>query len=202
MTTPIVHIVDDDDSFRKALARQLRANGHEVRVHSSAGEFLAEPRGEAPGCVVLDLQMPGLSGLDVQDALAKAEHPLPVVFLTGQGDIPTSVRVMRQGAEDFLTKRASKEDLLAAIERALARDAIEREQRAQRREVKARLAALTVREREVLEHVVRGQLNKQIAGDLGISERTVKLHRTAMTSKLGVQSVAELTKLWMAAGGR
>lgn len=202
MTAPIIHIVDDDDSFRKALARQLRANGHEVRVHSSAREFLAEPRGATPGCVVLDLQMPGLSGLDVQDALAKAEHPLPVVFLTGQGDIPTSVRVMRQGAEDFLTKRAPKEDLLAAIERALARDAREREQRAQQRELKARFAALTDREREVLEHVVRGQLNKQIASDLGINERTVKLHRTAITTKLGVQSVAELTKLWMTAGGR
>ena len=144
--------------------------------------------------------MPGLSGLDLQAALARTNNPLPVLFLTGHGDIPTSVRAMRQGAEDFLTKRAPKEKLLDAVNRALARDARERAARTRVQALRARFDTLTEREREVLQHVIRGQMNKQIAADLGIHERTVKLHRTAITTKLGVPSVAELTRLAQEAG--
>ncbi len=194
-----VFVVDDDTSFRVAVSRLLRAAGHQVKAFSSASEFVESLPATGPGCVVADLQMPGLSGLDLQAALAESDNPLPVLFLTGHGDIPTSVQAMRLGAEDFLTKRAPREALLEAVTRALARDARERAERARVQSVRARFGTLTGREREVLEHVLRGQLNKQIAADLGIHERTVKLHRTAITSKVGVQSVAELTQLWMEA---
>jgi FixJ family two-component response regulator len=150
--------------------------------------------------VVADVQMPGLSGLDLQAALARTPNPLPVLFLTGHGDIPTSVRAMRQGAEDFLTKRAPKEALLDAVSRALARDARERARRARVQGLRARFEALTERDNEVLRHVLRGQLNKQIAADLGIDERSVKRHRTSIMAKLRVQSVAELTHLVHEAG--
>jgi FixJ family two-component response regulator len=175
----------------------LRASGFVVKTYASALEFLAGPELEVPGCVLVDLQMPGLSGLDLQEALAKAGHTLPVIFLSGHGDIPTTVKVMRRGAEDFLTKLAPKEELIDAVKRALMRDAHERAERARLASLRAPFAALTPRELEVLKHVVRGRLNKQIASDLGIHERTVKLHRTAITTKLGVHSTAELTKLWM-----
>jgi FixJ family two-component response regulator len=194
-----VFVVDDDPSFRTAVSRLLRAAGHQVRVFASGSEFVLSLPATGPGCVVADLQMPGLSGLELQAALAGSDNPLPVLFLTGHGDIPTSVHAMRLGAEDFLTKRAPREALLDAVSRALARDARERAERARARQARARFDALTAREREVLEHVLRGQLNKQIAADLGIHERTVKLHRTAITTKVGVQSVAELTKLWLEA---
>jgi FixJ family two-component response regulator len=197
---PTVFVVDDDASFRTAISRLVRAAGHETRCYASAVEFLAAPPGAAPGCVLVDLHMPGPSGLDLQHALAKTEHPLPVIFLTGHGDIPISVRAMREGAEDFLTKPVKKEPLLGAIERALARDAQEREQRARRRELRARFDSLTPREREVLAHVLSGQLNKQVAGDLGTSERTIKAHRANLMAKLQVQSVAELAHLAHEAG--
>jgi two-component system response regulator FixJ len=196
---PTVFVVDDDASFRRAVSRLLRAAGHQVRVFSSGSEFVESLPATGPGCVVADLQMPGLDGLELQAALAGSDNPLPVLFLTGHGDIPTSVHAMRLGAEDFLTKRAPRGALLDAVSRALARDARERAGRARVQEARARFETLTKREREVLEHVLRGQLNKQIAGDLGIHERTVKLHRTAITTKVGVQSVAELTQLWMEA---
>jgi FixJ family two-component response regulator len=197
---PVVQIVDDDPSFLAATARLLRASGFSVKTYSSAHEFLAQRDPDTPGCVVVDLQMPGINGLDLQSALAQIPNPLPVVFLTGHGDIATTVRAMRDGAEDFLEKRAPKERLLDAVTRALARDSREREARDRRRELRARFDTLTERELEVLSHVVQGRLNKQIAGDLGIHERTVKLHRTAITTKLGVPSVAELTKLTEEAG--
>jgi FixJ family two-component response regulator len=197
---PLIRVVDDDASFRKAVARMLRASGFAVKTFASAAEYLAAPEVEIPGCVLVDLQMPGSSGLDLQEALAQAGLAMPVIFLSGHGDIPTTVQAMRRGAEDFLTKRASREDLLAAVSRALARDLRERAERARREGLRRRLAALSPREREVLQHVVQGRLNKQIAADLGIHERTVKLHRTAITTKLGVFSVAELTKLWVEAG--
>lgn len=197
---PIVRIVDDDSSFLTAVARMLRASGFAVKTFASAEEFLSQPELDVPGCVLVDLQMPGLSGLDLQETLSKAGHTLPVIFLTGHGDIPTTVQAMRRGAEDFLTKRTKKEDLLNAVKRALARDARERDGRARLEGLRARFAALTPREHEVLKHVVQGKLNKQIAYDLGIHERTVKLHRTSITTKLGVCSVAELTKLWMEVG--
>jgi len=196
----IVQIVDDDRSFLAATSRLLRASGFAVQTFSSASEFLAQRDDDAPGCVVADLQMPGMNGLDLQSALAQSGNPLPILFLTGHGDIPSTVRAMRGGAVDFLEKRAPKDKLLDAVRRALARDAREREELARQRELRSRFDALTERELEVLSHVVQGRLNKQIAADLGIHERTVKLHRTAITTKLRVQSVAELTRLTDEAG--
>ena len=197
---PIVHVVDDDASFLTAISRLLRANGFSVKTYSSAHKFLAHRDADVPGCVLADLQMPEMDGLDLQSALAQTLNPLPILFLTGHGDIPSSVQAMRGGAEDFLEKRAPKEKLLDAVRRALARDSREREARARQRQLRARFDSLSERELEVLSHVVQGRLNKQIAGDLGIHERTVKLHRTAITTKLKVQSVAELTKLTEEAG--
>jgi len=155
---------------------------------------------DAPGCVLADLRMPQMNGLDLQSALAQAPTPLPILFLTGHGDISSTVQAMRGGAEDFLEKRAPKEKLLEAVTRALARDSQERGTRERHRALRGRFDTLTERELEVLSHVVRGRLNKQIAGDLNIHERTVKLHRTAITTKLKVQSVAELTRLTQEAG--
>ena len=199
-TEPTVHIVDDDPSFLTAISRLLRASGFAVKTFSSASKFLAQRHTDMPGCVLVDLQMPGMSGLELQSALARTCHPLPILFLTGHGDIPASVRAMRGGAEDFLEKRAPKERLLDAVKRAIVRDARERGERARLLELRARFDALSERELEVLSHVVQGRLNKQIAADLAIHERTVKLHRTAITTKLGVSSVAELTRLTLEAG--
>ena len=193
--SPAVHIVDDDSSFRTAASRLLRASGFAVKTFQSARDFLAGRDPDAAGCVVADLQMPEMNGLDLQAALARTSNPMPILFLTGHGDIPSSVQAMRKGAEDFLEKNAPKEKLLAAIKRALERDVHEREARRRQFELRVRFDALSERDREVLGHVVRGRLNKQIADDLGIHERTVKLHRTAITTKLGVPSVAELTRL-------
>jgi len=198
--TATVRIVDDDASFLSAVARMLKASGFKVKTFTSAREFLNQPEPEIPGCVLVDLQMPEFSGLDLQDALTQAGSPLPVIFLSGHGDIPTTVQVMRGGAEDFITKMAPKEELIGAIKRAFVRDASERSLRARKKALSAPFELLTPREREVLQHVVRGRLNKQIASDLGIHERTVKLHRTAITTKLRVQSTVELTRLWMECG--
>jgi len=199
---PIVRVVDDDASFLRAIARLLRAAGFAVETFGSAAEFLARPDLDVPGCILVDLQMPGLSGLDLQTALTKAGHKLPVIFLSGHGDIPTTVHVMRAGAEDFLTKQAPKEELIEAVKRAFARDASERAESTRLAALRARFAVLTPRELEILSHVVQGKLNKQIAHDLCIHERTVKLHRTAITTKLEAHSTAELTKLWMEIGPR
>ena len=196
---PVVHVVDDDASFLVALARLLKASGYKVQTYASAADFL-EKLDDGAGCVITDLRMPGMDGLDLQQALVRRTNLLPVVFLTGEGDIPTTVQAMRQGAEDFLTKRAPKEDLLAAVKRAIARNASLRLEHAHRLALRARFATLTSRELEILHHVVNGRLNKQIAADLGINERTVKLHRTAITTKLQVHAVAELTRLAQAAG--
>ncbi len=198
---PIVHIVDDDASFLKATSRLLRANGFTVLTFWSASDFLEHYDIDAAGCVVADLQMPGLNGLGLQAAMSGMRNPLPILFLTGHGDIASTVLAMRGGAEDFLEKRAPQEALLDAVRRALARHAREREERRQQSELRALFDALTAREHEVLAQVVRGRLNKQIAGDLGIHERTVKLHRAAITTKLGVRSVAEITRLVREAGG-
>lgn len=191
----VVHLVDDDPSFLASMSRLLRASGYEVRTFTSAAAFLNQLAPNATGCVIADLRMPGQSGLDLQDALAKAGCPMPVVFLTGHGDIPASVRAMRHGAEDFLTKRAPRDQLLAAVQRALERGARDNAQHLRLRDLRDRLARLTPREREVLDLVVRGKMNKEIADELAIHERTVKLHRTSITSKLQVHSVAELTRL-------
>jgi len=197
---PTVFVVDDDKSFLAGVSRLLRASGFVVQSYSSAADFLARLPSDAPGCVVADLQMPGMGGLELQEALAKSENPLPILFLTGQGDIPTSVQAMRHGAEDFLTKRAPKEDILSAVQRAQERDARNRIERQRRRELRTLFDALTPREREVLTHVLSGQLNKQIAADLGIDERSVKRHRTSLMGKLQVQSVAQLAQLAVEAG--
>jgi FixJ family two-component response regulator len=198
--TPTVFVVDDDVSYLRSVSRLLRASGFQVVIHNSAAEFLARLTPDAAGCVVTDLMMPGMDGMALQEALRKAGSPLPIVFLTGHGDIPTSVQAMRSGAEDFLTKHAPKADLIAAVNRALARNEQDRAERARWRALQERFESLTDREREVLRHVVHGKLNKQIAADLGIHERTVKLHRTNITAKLQVHSVAELTRMAQEAG--
>jgi FixJ family two-component response regulator len=190
-----VYIVDDDTSFLRSLSRLLTALGYAVEAYASAQDFFARPAPDRPGCVVADLQMPEINGLQLQDQLRRSSEPLPVIFLTGQGDIPSTVSAMRRGAEDFLTKRAPQQELLDAVERALARDAHQRQQRTRQRELSQRFDELSGREKEVLSHVVRGRMNKQIAADLNINLRTVKLHRTNITRKLNVQSVAELTRL-------
>ena len=200
LAPPIIHVVDDDRSFLRATSRLLRASGFAVRTFASATDFLTLRDPKAVGCAVVDLQMPGMNGIELQAALARTHNPLTILFLTGNADIPSSVVAMREGAEDFLEKRAPKEKLLDAIKRAVARDLRERAQRVRRREVRARIDSLSKREREVFRHVIRGQLNKQIAGDLDITERTVKHHRKSITTKLGVPSVAELTQLAHEAG--
>lgn len=189
---PVVHVVDDDESFLRSISRLLRASGYEVATFSSVQNFLQRDQPSAPGCVLTDLQMPRQSGLDLQQALARSRNPLPVVFLTSKGDIPTSVRAMRGGAEDFLTKRAPKTQLLAAIERAMERGKREEQKRESMASLRARLETLSKREREVLSGVSRGLLNKQIADELGVAERTVKLHRSNLSDKLGLHSPAEL----------
>jgi len=192
---PTVHLIDDDIAFLTATARLFRAAGLTVAQFGSAQEFLASLTLETRGCVIADLKMPGLNGLDMQTALVRTKNPLPVIFLTGYGDIPASVRAMRNGAEDFLEKHAPKEHLLEAVNRALSRDAEAQERRDRVNEFRSRFASLSEREHEVLHHVLQGKLNKQIAFDLGIHERTVKAHRTAITTKLRVHSVAILTRL-------
>lgn len=198
--TPVVHIVDDDASFLTAAARLLRATGYAVKTFDSAPALLAQLSPETPGCVVADLRMPGLNGLDLQAALTASGVMLPIIFLTGHGSISSSVKAMRHGAEDFLEKRAPKEQLLDAVNRALARNARERVEKDRLQRVRQVFASLTARETEVLAHVLRGRLNKQIAADLGINERSVKRHRTAITTKLQVRSVAELARLAQEAG--
>lgn len=195
--TATIYLVDDDVSFLRATSRLLRHSGFHVVISNSATEFLEDLPEDAVGCVVADLNMPEMDGLALQEALKKRSIALPVVFLSGEGDIPASVRAMRRGAEDFLTKDAPKEQLLDAVSRALMRNQRERSQHSRQAGLRARFESLSHREREVLEHVVAGKLNKQIAADLGIHERTVKLHRTAITTKVGVPSVAELTKFWL-----
>jgi FixJ family two-component response regulator len=195
MSLPIIHVVDDDASFRTAVTRLLRAAKFEVRGYASAAEFLDSGPCAGPGCILLDLQMPGVSGFELQQSLERMEERLPIIFLTGYGDIPASVRAMKAGAVDFLTKPVQREALLRAVQNALGVDAKGRAARAVLRELHTRYEHLTPREREVLVHVVSGKLNKQIAFDLGTSERTVKAHRASIMEKLRVQSVAELVRL-------
>jgi FixJ family two-component response regulator len=191
-----VSIVDDDASIRRALTRLIKSAGYEVQAFASAREFLdSEWRSQGPACLVLDVRMPGLSGLDLQGELQAVNATLPIVFITGHGDIPMSVRAMKGGAVDFLPKPVKDKDLLRAIEQALARAARERTERAGLEEIQSRVQTLTPREREVLEHMVSGQLNKQIAFDLGTVEKTIKVHRARVMQKMGVDSVAKLVRL-------
>jgi FixJ family two-component response regulator len=190
-----VYIVDDDRSYGTGVRRLLHAAGIEAQAFDSGAAFLAEVPADARGCVVADLRMPGLGGLELQDVLASTGRPLPIVFLSGHADIPSTVSAMRKGAVDFIEKCAPGEVLINAVQHALACDAALQADRKRQHELQARFATLTPREREVLACVVRGLMNKQIAAELGIHERTVKLHRTAITTKVGVHSTAELAIL-------
>jgi len=195
MESAAVHLVDDDPQFLVAMGRFLRAAGFTVTTCDSGTELLSRVSSSTRGCIVADLEMPGVGGLELQALLAGHEVAMPVIFLTGHGDIPSSVRAMRGGAVDFLEKLAPKEQLVGAISRALERDAAMHAEHLRLEARRRKLDALTEREREVLTLVARGKMNKQIAASLGIHERTVKLHRTAITSKLGVHAAAQLALL-------
>jgi len=192
---PRVFVVDDETPVRKALSRLLRAAGIAVAAFASPEEFLAQYDRPMPGCLVLDLMMPGFNGLELQRTLDKKGSMLPIIFLSGRGDVPNSVQAMKGGAIDFLTKPVNDKDLLAAVRAAIERDGVSRREQAELTEIRARLATLTPREHEVLEHVVTGKLNKQIAAKLGTAEKTIKVHRARVMAKMKVQSVAELVRL-------
>jgi FixJ family two-component response regulator len=194
-SSPIVHVVEDDRAAREATARFLRAAGYQVRIYATATEFLETAPINVPGCVVLDLQLPGLSGLDLQRALSHREDPPPVVFLSGRSGVQQSVEAMKLGAIDFLTKTADGLELLAAVSRAIARDAESREERGRLRVLRDRHGRLSPREREVLAHLISGQLNKQVGFDLGISEQTTKIHRHRILEKMQAHSIAELVRM-------
>jgi FixJ family two-component response regulator len=191
-TSGTVHLVDDDAEFLAATRRFVRSAGFPVAIFSSVADLLAQVSAETRGCVIADLVMPEVSGLELQQLLTRQGVLMPVVFLTGQGNIPSSVQAMRGGAIDFIEKLAPREQLTAAITRALERDAEAHVARAKLAERRRRFAMLTERERDVLRLVVRGQRNKQIAGTLGVTERTVKHYRGVISTKLGVHSVAQL----------
>jgi FixJ family two-component response regulator len=194
-TTPLIHIVDDDESLRASLLDLLGAAGFEARGYDSTGAFLLDPPPDRPGCVLLDVRMPGPSGIDLQAALQRHGVTIPVVFLTGHADVATSVRAMKAGAVDFLEKPVTRETLLDAIKRALEGDNLRRKALEAAKRKSARLAVLTAREREVFDRIVAGKLNKQIAAELGVSLRTVKAYRAQVMEKLAVDTAAELGKL-------
>ncbi len=199
---PLVLLVDDDASVRKGLERLLRSSGYEVRSFATPAAFLSADHGlpEQPRCIVADVMMPGISGIELQEELTRRRSPLPLVFITGHGDIPMGVSAMREGAVDFLTKPVSEKDLLAAVDRAMLRCIEETRRREEARSARDTLATLTPREHEVLRHVIAGRLNKQIAARMEISEKTVKVHRGRVMQKAGVTSVAELVRLAARAG--
>jgi FixJ family two-component response regulator len=195
-----VFVVDDYAPGRKSISRLLRTAGYSVAAFASAKEFLTQYDPQTPGCLVLDLAMPEVSGLELQSMLAEKGSLVPIVFLTAHGDVRKSVQAMKHGASDFLTKPVNDEDLLGAVRAAIEKDRALRRERAELSEIRARLATLTPREREVLEYVVAGKLNKQIAGELGTVEQTVKVHRAHVMEKMKVQSVAELVRLTQRCG--
>ena len=195
-----VFLVDDDAGVVKALSRLMHLKGYDVRSYTSPQEFLAHHDAAVPGCAVLDVSMPGLDGLELQEALTASGAHRPVVFITGKGDIPMSVRAMQAGAIDFLTKPVSNKELLGAVARAEQQDAKSRQIHAELAAIEAKIATLTPREHEVLTHVVAGRLNKQIAYDLGTVEKTIKFHRSAIMKKLGVRTVADLVRMTEKAG--
>jgi FixJ family two-component response regulator len=191
----VIAIVDDDPSVRKGLRRLIRSAGWKAETFASAQEFLDRPRTEAPSCLVLDLQLPGLSGLDLQKRMAEVELDIPIVFLTGHGNIPASVQAMKAGAIEFLTKPVDEEDLLKAIQEAIERDRRTRQQHADMRQLRDRYQSLTAREQEVMQQVISGLLNKQIAAELNITEDTVKFHRGHIMHKMRANSLADLVRM-------
>jgi FixJ family two-component response regulator len=191
----VVHVVDDDASWRTSVQRLMSAVGYDVVLYESAERFLEDAKVVAPGCVLLDVRMPGLSGLQLQERLTAMRPSLTVIFVSGHGDIPTSVLAMKAGAEDFLTKPVDTDVLLRTVGRAVERDRAERDRRAQLDVLRGRLETLTPSERKVFDLVVRGKLNKQIAAELGSTERTVKWHRHNLMEKIGLPSVAELVTM-------
>jgi RNA polymerase sigma factor (sigma-70 family) len=195
MTEGIVFVVDDDDAVRRALERLIKSVGLEVETFASAQEFLDHEPPMRPACIVTDVRMPGLSGLDLQQELAKAGLSMPVIFMTGHGTVPMSVRAMKAGAEDFLQKPVDDQVLLDAIHRALERGSRNQKKQARRAGIRSRVESLTAREREVFEHVVRGMLNKQIAAELGASEKTIKVHRARVMQKMQADSLADLVRM-------
>lgn len=194
-SNPVVHVIDDDAPIREALCRLLSASGFETRQYESAGEFLLSWPGDTPGCLLLDIRMPGPSGMDLQHALAQRPDALPVVFLTGFGDIAMSVLAIKRGAVDFLTKPVEHDALLAAVTVAIERNAARRERDQNRQALQQNFATLTARERQVFAQVAEGRLNKQIAASLNTCERTVKAHRAHVMEKLHAHSVAELVHI-------
>ena len=195
MTSSIVHIVDDDEDARKGTARLLEAAGFEARTYATASDFLGAIESESPGCIILDVCLPDHHGLDLQAALARRSVSVPIIFVTAHGEIPDSVRAMQCGAVDFLTKPVNGNVLLAAVGRALAQDASARAVRGRHESLRRRYERLTPRERDVFVHLISGQLNKQVAADLLITERTVKMYRANVLKKLEVDSMAELARL-------
>ena len=192
---PTVFVMDDDESVRRAIKRLVEAEGWQVELYASASEFLRAKRPNAPSCLILDVRLRGISGLDFQRELAEANIPIPIIFITGHGDIPMSVQAMKAGAVEFLTKPFRDQDLLDAIRIALEKDRAIRQQEAELAVLRERFESLTQREREVVDMVVRGKLNKQIAAELGTAENTVKVHRSRAMEKMQAQSLAELVKM-------
>jgi FixJ family two-component response regulator len=192
---PNVYIVDDDPSVRRSTERLIRAAGFKVLTFTSAREFLASPRPEGPACLVLDVRMPGLSGMELQRELAQSGTDIPIIFITGHGDIPMSVRAMKAGAVEFLTKPFRSHSLLEAVRAAIERDRSARATRSEAGELRQRYEQLTPREREVMALVAAGQLNKQVAGELSTTERTIKFHRAHIMQKMGAESLADLVRM-------
>ena len=194
-TPPIVYVVDDEPAVSISLKRLLRSVGLEARTYASAQEFLRSERPDAPGCLILDVRLPGLSGLDLQQELTAEKIDLPVIFITGHGDIPMSVRAMKAGAVEFLTKPFREQDLLEAIQRGIEQNRVTRMHNSEMRILQRRYASLTPREREVFPRVTSGLLNKQIAAQLGASEKTIKVHRGQVMQKMKAESLAHLIEM-------
>jgi len=200
MNEQTVFIVDDDSSIRKGLTRLIGAAGLKVESFASAKEFLSLKHLERPGCIVLDLQMPEMTGLELQAELCKPEYCMPIIFLSGHGDVPITVTAMKNGAVDFLTKPVDKNDLMKSIHISLEKDRINRNINTEKATIKEKINTLTTREYEVMTYVITGMLNKQIAGELTISEETVKIHRRRIMQKLEIVSITELVRICNTAG--